>query len=339
MTFLESIKKEGKDIGWLKAVKRIFDDRPIHCNLFVTDRCNLDCAYCTEYDNSKPHPTLEELEKRIDKIAALGVIKISLVGGEPLLHPQIDAVIRHVKSKGITASISTNGLLLTPSILDRLVDAGLDIVQVSIDRETSSAVTRKSIDKIAPHLDALLKTPMKVHISGVLCDDTADESAAVLNFGLSRGIPTELRLLHGDAEGYLLTPAAAKEKTLRLIEEQIRLKKEGKPIHATRRLLDYQRETLWGRRPGWTCLAGYKIFFVSAQGDFWLCSQVKTPRKIEEITPKILKSYNVKKECQSHCGITCVISNSLFLQNPVSFVAREIPCKVKQILRKLNTGT
>jgi len=338
MSFVHSLKKYFKGIRWLKHAKRIFDDKPIHCSFFVTDRCNLDCAYCNEYDNSQAHPTLEDLKRRIDKVADLGVIKTALVGGEPLLHPQIDQVIRHAKSKGMATSISTNGYLLNEKMVDRLVAAGLDTVQISIDRKTASSITRKAIEKIHQHLDYLLQTNMKVHLSGIICEDTADESEAVLNYGLNRGIPTQLRLLHGDADGRLLTKAAPTEKGKRLIDLQIRLKEEGKPIHTRQRILDYQRETLEGKQTEWTCLAGYKIFFVSAQGDFWLCSQVRTNKKIEEVTPEDLKSYDHKKDCQTHCGIYCVISNSLFVQNPIAFTAREVPCKVKQILRKIHAS-
>jgi hypothetical protein len=48
--------------------------------LYLTGRCNLDCSYCTEYDNSKPHPQLEDLNLWIRKIRELGTMRIALVG-------------------------------------------------------------------------------------------------------------------------------------------------------------------------------------------------------------------------------------------------------------------
>ena len=47
---------------WVKMIKREFDTKPIACHLYVTDQCNLDCFYCTEYDNSVPHPSLEGVD-------------------------------------------------------------------------------------------------------------------------------------------------------------------------------------------------------------------------------------------------------------------------------------
>jgi len=66
--------------------KRLFDCRPLQCGLYLTGRCNLDCSYCTEYDKSKPHPQLEDLNLWIRKIRELGTMRVALVGGEPLMH-------------------------------------------------------------------------------------------------------------------------------------------------------------------------------------------------------------------------------------------------------------
>src|ERR1044072_5639463 len=73
----------------LEAGHRLLDRRPLQCSLYITDRCNLDCAYCTEYDNSRQHPSLDDLKKWIRKIRELGTMRIALVGGEPLVPPHI----------------------------------------------------------------------------------------------------------------------------------------------------------------------------------------------------------------------------------------------------------
>jgi hypothetical protein len=72
---------------WMKMIKREFDTKPIACHLYVTDQCNLDCFYCTEYDNSIPHPSLEDLKKWLRKIKELGCIRIGLQGGGTITTP------------------------------------------------------------------------------------------------------------------------------------------------------------------------------------------------------------------------------------------------------------
>jgi hypothetical protein len=73
----------------------------------------------------------------------------------------------------------------------------------------------------------------------------------------------------------------------------------------------------------WTCIAGYKYFFVSATGKFWLCSQVRTERHILEITREDLLGYNRKKSCQAGCGVYCTAEASLAVSHPLQYVARE----------------
>src|SRR5262245_26844323 len=74
-------------------------------------RCNLDCGYCNEYDQvSKPVP-LEEMKRRLDTLADMGTSIITISGGEPLLHPELEEVIRHIRKRGMIAGMITNGFL------------------------------------------------------------------------------------------------------------------------------------------------------------------------------------------------------------------------------------
>ena len=65
MNLLDKIGREFSGYNLLESGKRIFDRKPMQCSLYLTDKCNLDCSYCTEYDNSKPHPKLEDLKLSI----------------------------------------------------------------------------------------------------------------------------------------------------------------------------------------------------------------------------------------------------------------------------------
>jgi hypothetical protein len=73
-----------------------------------------------------------------------------------------------------------------------------------------------------------------------------------------------------------------------MLDYQESLKRRGEKIHTSWRLLEYQKNMLAGRPTQWSCVAGYKYFFVSARGQFWLCSQVRTDKHILEITPEEL---------------------------------------------------
>lgn len=105
----------------------------------VTDRCNMRCGYCMPKNNTKWFDdsevlTFDEIIRLSSILASLGVEKIRLTGGEPLIRPSIENLtksirkIRHIKSVGLT----TNGLLLSDKI-DALKSSGLDSVNISLD--------------------------------------------------------------------------------------------------------------------------------------------------------------------------------------------------------------
>src|SRR6202142_2489659 len=87
---------------------------PIMAHIIPIRRCNLSCTYCNEYDDfSKPVAT-EIMTGRLDQLADLGTKIVTFSGGEPLLHPDLDRLIAHVRSRGMIAGMITNGYLLTP---------------------------------------------------------------------------------------------------------------------------------------------------------------------------------------------------------------------------------
>ena len=90
---------------------------PILAQIVPIRRCNLDCAYCNEYDKTSTPVPIETMLRRIDCLADLGTTIITLSGGEPTLHPDLDAIIRRIRNRGAIATLITNGLLLTPALV------------------------------------------------------------------------------------------------------------------------------------------------------------------------------------------------------------------------------
>jgi MoaA/NifB/PqqE/SkfB family radical SAM enzyme len=79
----------------LKAVAST--GHPLLAHLIPIRRCNLDCTYCNEFDKfSKPVP-IELMLRRVDKLAELGTSVVTISGGEPMLHPELDDIIHHMR--------------------------------------------------------------------------------------------------------------------------------------------------------------------------------------------------------------------------------------------------
>jgi len=105
----------------------------------VTDRCNMRCGYCMPKNNTKWFDstellTFEEIVKLSSIFANLGVEKIRLTGGEPLLRPSIENLIKSISKihKIKSIGLTTNGLLL-PDTIEVLKSSGLDSVNISLD--------------------------------------------------------------------------------------------------------------------------------------------------------------------------------------------------------------
>jgi MoaA/NifB/PqqE/SkfB family radical SAM enzyme len=331
MKLLDKIGREFSGYNILESAKRLKDRKPLQCSLYVTDRCNLDCAYCTEYDNSRAHPSIDDLKKWVRKIRELGTMRIALVGGEPLTHPDIVELVRYCRELGFATSLTTNGFLLTHKLVVELEKAGLQVMQISVDRMTPSAITKKSFKTILPKLDYFRESKISLHITGVICADTLPEAQAVLETGLSRGIPTEVRLVHADPLHQFRVDRGQREALERFIDSMIERKRRGEKIHTSEAILNYQRSLLRGEHLEWTCAAGYKLFFVSAQGKFWVCSMVHTNKHIMDVTLDDLYANYRKKSCQEGCGVYCAVSASLLVEKPVRVLGKEILARAKRV--------
>src|ERR1700740_513101 len=106
--FFHTRARELKMIGKALASAK----HPILVHIIPMRQCNLACTYCNEFDDfSNPVP-LEEMKRRLDALADMGTSIITISGGEPLMHPELDEMIRHIRRRGMIAGMITNGFLL-----------------------------------------------------------------------------------------------------------------------------------------------------------------------------------------------------------------------------------
>src|SRR5213594_5061671 len=204
---------------------------------------------------------------------------------------------------------------------------------------TPSPITKKTFKTILPKLDYFRDSRISLHITGVICADTLPESQAVLETGLSRGIPTEVRLVHADPLRRFRVDRGAREELERVIDSMIERKRRGEKIHTSEAILNYQRSLLRGEHVEWTCMAGYKLFFVSAQGKFWICSMVHTDKHIMDVTLDDLYANYRKKSCQEGCGVYCAISASLLVEKPIQVLGKEIIARARRVPSMLSPSS
>ena len=119
---------------------------PLLVHIIPIRRCNIDCGYCNEYDKVSPAGADRD-DARADRPAGatLGTSVVAFSGGEPMLHPDLDELIRRIRAHGMMAGLITNGYLLSPKRIQALNDAGLDFLQISIDNIEPDEVSKKSL--------------------------------------------------------------------------------------------------------------------------------------------------------------------------------------------------
>ncbi len=144
-------------------------ESPLLTQLVVIRRCNLSCGYCNEYDDHSPPIPVEELFARVDHLAELGCLILTLTGGEPFMHPKLDEVAARAVSHGMVVTAISNAYPITKGWIERMNDAGLSLLQVSVDNMEPNEVSQKSWSKIKKRL-LLLKehAKFKLNINAVL---------------------------------------------------------------------------------------------------------------------------------------------------------------------------
>jgi len=314
----------------LRSLPRVFDDLPIWAQLNITWKCNLDCAYCSEYDNSKDHIPYEDLIPRIDKIKELGTLHTDLIGGEPLLHPDLLRLMRYVTHHhGMTTGMTTNGFLLTEDKLKELIDAGMGRIQMSVDGLHPKPGTPKSLKTLRKKIEMVARHPIWFRVNTVICDQTVDEVEEVARLCFDLGVAINFSVVH-DHGSLKRTPNT--ERFLERVRWLKSQKAEGKAISTPFYLIEYYERALNNNPMDWTCQGGNKCFYVSADGNFQYCYHVPSTRNLMDVTREEMAGNRGKKGCEENCGVDCVIHTSLPFSNRTDLIGMEVKRRASKFL-------
>jgi MoaA/NifB/PqqE/SkfB family radical SAM enzyme len=278
--------------------------RPIVAQIIPTRRCNLSCTYCNEYDAiSQPVP-LDDLRERIDKLSQLGTGVITLSGGEPLLHPNLFDLVRHIRRRGAIATLITNGSLLTPTVIRRLNAVGLDSLQISIDNVVPDDVSRKSLKVLEAKLCALAGLALfDVTVNAVIGAGGHPEDALTIGRrARALGFQSTVGIIH-DGRGQL-RPLDDRDRDALL--ETIRLQRSAFSFD---RYNGFQETLAAGRPHDWHCRAGSRYLYVCEDGLVHYCSQQRGRPGLPLTaysSADLAREHGSIKECAPYCTIGCV---------------------------------
>jgi len=278
-------------------------DHPVLAHIIPMRRCNLACAYCNEYDDrSKPVP-LDTMHERIDRLAALGTTIITISGGEPLLHPELDRIISRVRHQHMIAGMITNGYLLTAERIERLNRAGLEHLQISIDNVMPDEVSKKSLKVLDKKLQLLAAhAEFHVNINSVVGGGIRNpqDALAIGKRAIELGFTSTIGIIHDG--GGQLQPLRPEEREV--YSEMRRMEK-----HSYAQINYFQDNIAHGRENRWRCRAGSRYLYICEDGLVHYCSQQRgypaTPLS-DYTLADIRREFRTEKSCAPRCTVACV---------------------------------
>jgi MoaA/NifB/PqqE/SkfB family radical SAM enzyme len=279
--------------------------RPVAAHLICVRRCNLSCGYCNEYDShSAPVPTQDVLA-RVDRLAALGTGIITLSGGEPLLHPDLDTIVRRIRSRGAIATLITNGYLLSRERIHRLNRAGLDHLQISIDNVTPDDVSKKSLKVLDQKLEVMAReAQFNVTVNAVVGGGIRhpEDAVTIARRARALGFSTTVGIIH-DGHGRL---RPLDERQREILQEVVAV---GKSTFDFANYNRFQKNLANAEPNDWRCGAGSRYLYVCEDGLVHWCSQQRGHPGIplERYGPDDLqREYHAEKRCAPLCTVGCV---------------------------------
>lgn len=299
-------------MGVVKALA--FKDHPFLAQIIPMRNCNLECAYCNEYEKgTKPVP-LDEVKGWVNKLADLGTAHVTISGGEPMMHPELDEIIAHIRKRGMISGLITNGYYLSPRRIHRLNRAGLEYLQISIDNVEPDEISEKSLNRLDKKLRWLSEyAEFEVNINSVLGAGIKNpgDALVITKRAIELGFKTTVGIIHED--GGRLKPLGVEEQRIYREIRQLIRRQHGflmRELSLESDRLNRFQENLVAAKPNeWRCRAGARYLYIDEFGKVQYCSQKRGLLDIplKDYTVSDLKrEFSTRKPCAPFCTISCV---------------------------------
>jgi MoaA/NifB/PqqE/SkfB family radical SAM enzyme len=278
---------------------------PWLAQVVVTRRCNLTCGYCTEYDRTSDPVPYDQLALRLAKLAELRAWAVCLTGGEPTMHPRLPDLVAEMRRLGFKRRmLITNGMRLTPDLIDALNGAGLTDMQISVDGVKPNDITVKTLQPLRKKLELLAeKAKFQVVMSGVIGSAPPEEVLEVVDFAKAHGFTPRILLLH-DQNGQL---QLSHEELTAYHEAKRRIGNRANEAHG------YRGKMIESGKAPFKCRSGSRYLYVDEFGSVHWCAQTRAVFSKDLLAytyADLREQFDTPKACSAHCTIGCARSAS-----------------------------
>lgn len=327
--------------GWLVPYVRsrlqVSKFKPIVAHLFTDGRCNVSCDYCYSHYKKKGM-TYETAVQAIHYLKSMGCRVFGFMGGEPLIRRDfVLKLVDYGARNGFFVDLATNGMLMTEAFIDRLGKAGIASVNLAIDCVEECPGFPKSLARIKPIFQYLVKQRHKhgyivflnVNITSKNMEEVrklteiAHESRVGIDFHINEAPISEQERKNYKGAEFLITEDKWGEFDM-LVDWLIEKHHEGHIIVNSTAHLRAMKDFVRGETKPWECRAGRNAIVICEDGSVIPCMGLY-PSEHDwgsifdyEFDPDRLKRQIA--ECHSRCSSTvhyqlCEAYNNLFDNN------------------------
>jgi radical SAM protein with 4Fe4S-binding SPASM domain len=299
--------------------------RPVLCYLYTEWKCNIDCHYCFQFDNSKSGMSLDTAISAIDWLKSIGCRVIPIMGGEPLLRKEfILEAIRYGSDSGFFVYLPTNGYLMDKGFIDELGRAGVAAVNLAVDCIAPRKGLPKALLAIEPQFRYLVERQKKygylVFFNINICRTNIRDVRLLTEVAHQNRIGTDYHLnepphsfvglehyQHCENDLWITPDVYGEVDSLVdwLIEKQL----EGWPMVNSVEHLRAFKKRMRGDVPAWDCRAGLNGALVRPDGTLSPCFDMITYDhdwgRIWDQKFSQEELSTLKEQCRPFCSSTC----------------------------------
>jgi len=305
---------------------RAAEFRPVLCYLYTDWKCNIDCHYCFQYNNTEPGMTLETAKSSMDWLKSIGCRVIAIMGGEPLVRKDfILDVIRYGASNGLFMYLPTNGYLMDKAFIDEMGKAGVAAVNLAVDCVAPRRGLPKALLNIEPQFRYLVEKQVKygyiIFFNINICRTNIKDVKLLTEIAHQNNIGTDYHLneppqhivdvdfyKHRDDDGLSITPDQFEEVD-ELLDWICEKQRQGWGMVNSIAHLQAFKDRMRGKMNVWDCRAGHNGALIRTDGTLAPCfdlmsydfdwGRIWEPNFDEE------KLRELKKDCVPFCSSTC----------------------------------
>ena len=299
--------------------------RPFSATFAVTNRCNLRCGYCNCPFIDPTQLDLPRIAALFDRLHTMGVRRLGLAGGEPMLRADLPEIVALAKRRGFWVSVNSN-LTLYARHPERLARA--DLVYTSLDGDAAAHDAARGEDAYEGVLDAigrLVGAGKPVIAICVVTEHSIDQAEHLLRQAERLGFRMHFQPQCTDTEIVrgAIAPSLSNDRQRAFWRDLLAAKRAGRPVVSSTPYLEYLSQ--WDDfsvsalyDPAMRCAAGRAYLYVDPQGKAWACAYTKgkmTP--VDLLASDWREAWDGETPC-TRCTVGPMLEFNMLFARPVA---------------------